>query len=204
MNKILRYISVIIVTITFILASYILIFGSIARKNNELLTFFGYSYSVVPTNSMDGNYPDSFKEDSVIITKKVRYENLEIEDIIVFKDLDKNILIVHRIIEIDDSGNYITKGDNPNTTIDINPVTKDLYQAKVIKSFKLPLFLSDVSSLQIMILFVLIIVLTTFAIYQILVIIKTINENKLKRIKEENEAIMRKEILEKLKKESDD
>lgn len=203
MRKIYKFTSIILITLVFLLASYILIFGSIARKNNELLTFFGYSYSVVPTDSMDGSYEDSIKPVSIIITKNVKYEDLQLFDIVVFKAHHNNVLIVHRIIEIDDSGNLITKGDNPKATKD-DPVTIDQYQAKVINIIKVPNFLAKTNNLQITLLLVLIITLISFAIYQVVIIVKTIKENKLKQIKALNEAKLREEILEELKKESED
>lgn len=203
MKKVFKYVSIVFVILAFILASYILIFGSIARKNNELLTFLGYSYSVVPTDSMDGNYPDSIKPVSLIITKNVSYDDLAINDIIVFKSNEDHILIVHRIVDINEEGNFITKGDNPNAALD-DPLMEEQYQAMVVKTIKIPDFLGRSNGFQLIILLILILVLIMFALYQVIVIVRTIKENKLKEIKLANEAKLRAEILKELKEETEE
>ena len=76
MGRVKKILSLVFVGLIIILTGYILIFGSIARKNNNLLTFFGYSYSIVPTNSMAGSYEDSIEPVSVIISKNTSFDNL--------------------------------------------------------------------------------------------------------------------------------
>lgn len=101
-------------------------------KNKEMISLFGYTYSVVPTDSME---PEIMVGDSVI-AKKVDFEELEIgNDIIYHYVTDKiDIFIVHRIIREEDGG-FITQGINNNSEDDVL-VTEDNYVAKVVWSGK--------------------------------------------------------------------
>ena len=197
-KKVSKYLVKSLTIAFFLLAFYILIFGSIARKNNQLLSIFGYSYSSVPTNSMSGDNSDSFDAGSFIISKKVKFENIKVGDIIIFQD--KNILVVHRVVDINDDGSLVTKGDN-NDSIDANFVTKNNYQAKVIKSFMIGSLGKNLSGYQLQILFILIIVLIIFLIYQFFILIKEINENKLRKIKQEQQLKLEEEIKNEINKE---
>lgn len=209
MKKISKILGTLLTLTLFILAVYIMLFGAIARKNNKLLNFFGYSYSYVPTDSMQGEYKDSFDAGSLIISKKVDFNKLKINDIIIYQDKtsrDQDILIVHRIVDINDDGTFVTKGDNNSLNDDVK-INDDIYQAKVIKSFKLLNAGSNIGSLQIQLLFILIILLTAFAGFQIFNIIKAIKNDKLDQIKEKEKITndkLREEILKEIEKEKEE
>lgn len=115
----------------FILTIYILIAGVNAVKNNEMMSIFGYTYSVVPTDSME---PEINVGDSVI-GKKESYDDLDIgDDVIyhyVYEDLD--IFVVHRIIRYDEGYGFKTQGIN-TTQEDPIYVTKDNYVSTVVWS----------------------------------------------------------------------
>lgn len=188
MKKTLNYILITITALFFLLALYVMVFGAIARKNNELLSVFGYSYSAVPTNSMDGDgtYDNSFKAGSFVILKKVPFESIEVEDIIVFQDNSTHKLIIHRVIEINEDGSLVTKGDNVNAPIDSIETTKDNYQAKMIKSFSFFGLGSKIGSYQLMILAILIVVLIVYIVYQVFYLIIHLHKRKLQKFKQEN------------------
>lgn len=166
----------------FLLAIYIMVFGTIARKQNRLLTFFGYSFSVVPTDSMEGGEPDSIKAGSFIITKNTPFDKIVEEDIIVFQD--EGILKVHRVIKITNDG-LVTKGDNPNVSEDPRPTTIDNYQARVVRSFGFLGLGAHIPGFQLIILFLLMIFLFILLIAQVIKIIKVRHEEKVEKIKEE-------------------
>ena len=94
-KKIYQSIVTVITICLFILTMYVLIAGATSIKNGKMMNLFGYTYSIVPTNSME---PEINVGDSVI-GKKEKFENLEIgDDVIyhyVYEDLD--IYVVHRI-----------------------------------------------------------------------------------------------------------
>ena len=187
-------ITIMLLTISFfVLSFYIIVFGTIARKNNDLLNFFGYSYARVSTetNSMSGDNIDSFESGSFIITKKVKYQNIKEGDIVVFSR--GQILVVHRVIEITEEG-FITKGDN-NPSTDAGFVTLDNYKGKVTKSFMLFSFGESIDSYQLLILALMILALTIFLIKQIINLIKMIFNERAEKIKTTNEEKLRQEIL---------
>lgn len=131
-KKIYQWIVSGLIVLFFSLTIYVLVAGTIAMKNKEMISLFGYTYSVVPTDSME---PEIMVGDSVI-AKKVDFEELEIgNDIIYHYVTDKlDIFIVHRIIREEDGG-FITQGINNNSEDDVL-VTEDNYVAKVVWSGK--------------------------------------------------------------------
>lgn len=190
MKKLSKYMLIILTSGFFLLSLYIIVFGTIARKNNDLLSFFGYSYANVPTNSMSGNNSDSFDAGSFIITKKKSFESVELNDVVVFsKD---NILIVHRVIEITNEG-LVTKGDN-NGSKDQGYVTKDNFKAVVVNNFMLFNLGSNINSYQLPIIGLMVIGLLIFLIFQIFNIVKTIFDERSKSIKENREKALKDEI----------
>lgn len=131
-KKIYQWIVSGLIVLFFSLTIYVLVAGTIAMKNKEMISLFGYTYSVVPTDSME---PEIMVGDSVI-AKKVDFEELEIgNDIIYHYVTDKlDIFIVHRIIR-EENGGFITQGINNNSEDDVL-VTEDNYVAKVVWSGK--------------------------------------------------------------------
>ena len=65
-------------------------------------------------------------ETNAPLSKLIEYKDIEIGDIIAFtKGEDgESITVVHRVTDIDENGNYITKGDN-NDTADLGYVSPD-------------------------------------------------------------------------------
>ena len=123
-KKIYQSVVTVITICLFIITMYVLIAGAISIKNGRMMNLFGFTYSIVPTNSME---PEINVGDSVI-GKKEKFENLEIgDDVIyhyVYEDLD--IYVVHRIIRYDEGLGYKTQGINTSQEDPIY-VTKDNY-----------------------------------------------------------------------------
>ena len=74
--------------------------------------------------------PSIKKGDAVIIDKTYNKDKLKVNDVIAYIDKEDKI-IVHRIININKDGTFITKGDLNNTS-DKEYVKKDQIQGKVI------------------------------------------------------------------------
>lgn len=93
----------------------ILIAISSANKIN-IINIFGYKSYIIKTNSME----PTISINDVVIAKKVEKEQIKTGDVITF--LQDGEVITHRITQIDDNGEYTTKGDNNNIedTIKIN------------------------------------------------------------------------------------
>lgn len=98
-----------IIEIVVIILVYNIILIVISSANKmSIVNVFGYKSYIVKTNSME----PTINVDDVLITKKVRKEEIKIGDIITF--IKKGEVITHRITNIDESGEYTTKGDNNN------------------------------------------------------------------------------------------
>lgn len=126
-KKIISIIVSCLIACLFILTLYVIISSIVAAKNNTMSSVFGYTYSIVPTESME---PEIHVGDSVI-GKKVKYNSLKVGDDVIYYNDEVNIFVVHRIIRYEEGLGFKTQGVN-NPVEDELWVTKDNYQAKVI------------------------------------------------------------------------
>ncbi|MGD9605252.1 MAG: signal peptidase I [Bacilli bacterium] len=191
LKKILTYTISTLSILLFALSIFILIAGSILQKEQKLISVFGYSYSVVATDSME----PTIMIGDIIIAKKIAYEDVNELDIIVFYSEQYQKYIVHRIIDTDDNNEFVTKGDNPEAPIDDVTVTPDNYFGVVVKygSF---LFLGDlVLKYRNVIFGIMIIIFLIIIIQESITIIKHLNEKNQKDMKDQLEQ-EKKKILE--------
>jgi signal peptidase I len=187
LKRTLSIATTIITLIIFLLTLYILIAGTLSFRENRMVSVFGYSYAYVASESMIGEREDSlFKYDIILIQKKP-YDSLEEGDIIVFF---RRINIVHRIIEIDENGHFITQGDN-NDEPDQGVVTESEYLGYVERNLGLkPIgrlldFVNQNAMQQRTLLFGLIgIIFLGILILELVNIFKTIKQNQEEKIKE--------------------
>lgn len=92
---------------------------------NQLPMPFGFGISVVMSPSME---PVLYTNDLIFVTEQDSYE---LDDIVVYQD--GNMLVIHRIVNID-GDTVITKGDANN--VSDNPISMEDVKAKL--SFKIP------------------------------------------------------------------
>lgn len=100
-KKIIEIIAIILIY------NIILIFISSANQMS-IVNIFGYKSYIIKTNSME----PTIKVNDVLITKKVEKEKIKVGDVITF--IKNGEVITHRITQIDENGEYTTKGDNNN------------------------------------------------------------------------------------------
>lgn len=100
----------------------ILITISSANKIN-IINIFGYKSYIIKTNSME----PTIGINDVVIAKKVEKKEIKKGDVITF--LQDGEVITHRITQIDEEGNYTTKGDNNNIE-DTFKITYDNIEGK--------------------------------------------------------------------------
>ncbi|MGD9887141.1 MAG: signal peptidase I [Bacilli bacterium] len=182
-KKIITYIITTISILLFVLAIIILIAGSILQKEQKILRVFGYSYSVVATDSME----PTIMIGDIIIAKDVPYEDVNEEDIIVFYSEQYQRFFVHRVKVINDDNEFVTKGDNPQAPIDDETVTRANYFGVVIHygSF---LFLGDlVLKYRNVIFGLMLLVFVIIIIQETIVIIKHLNAKNEQTIKAQYE-----------------
>lgn len=103
------------------------------KENPQEAYLFGYKPIYVLTGSME----PTMREKSVCIVKKATYDEVDVDDIIMYEVEDKSI--THRIIEKTEEG-IRTKGDNNNVE-DAYTLTDENVRAKVV--FRLN-FIADV------------------------------------------------------------
>lgn len=131
-KKGLKIIVKLLTAFLFLLSIVLLVMGAISAKKGEPLNLFGYSYSVIATDSMD----PTIKVGDSIIYKRVDYNSIVKDDIICFyRDLKNDGImdtVCHRVFEVTNEG-LITKGDNHLAPIDDEKVTEDIFIGKVLK-----------------------------------------------------------------------
>lgn len=109
----------------FAFAIVVMFIGTRALGNNEPLFIFGYSFSIVPTDSMVGDQSDSIDPFDIVIIRKGSFDEIEIGQVIVFQG---NVggrpgLVIHRVVDMHPDGYFLTKGDN---TEDYDPMDQEL------------------------------------------------------------------------------
>ncbi|MCR3905614.1 MAG: signal peptidase I [Tenericutes bacterium] len=129
MKKIIAYTFTTIAILIFIFSIAIMFIGSRAMRNNEPLYIFGYTFSIIPSDSMIGDQEDSLDRYDVAIIRAANYDEIEIGDVVVFQSEVSGVelLIIHRVIGLHEDGGFETQGDN-NDFIDPNPVTEENFQ----------------------------------------------------------------------------
>lgn len=98
-----------IIEIIAIILIYNIILIALSSANKiSVVNILGYKSYIIKTNSME----PTISINDVVITKKVKKEKIKKGDVITF--LQDGEVITHRITQIEDNGNYTTKGDNNN------------------------------------------------------------------------------------------
>jgi len=210
LKKIITIIITTLAILIFIFAISIMFIGTNAMRKNEPLYIFGFSFSIVPTDSMIGNEPDSLDVYDIAIIKKSSFDQININDVIVFQSeiQGKEVLVIHRVVGLHHEGGYETKGDN-NISVDVNPVTEENYQGTFHGKIT---FLKPIASLAAnsrnVIFIGLSVVLIAMVVTETLHIIKTIKlekEAKLKTEYDENieniKTIEKQKLYEEIRKE---
>lgn len=159
-KKIINKISGIILNILLVIVTLLIIVGAyyliqINVLNNDYANIFGYTFFEVATGSMADTIQIG---DAVVVelTKDVK-EN----DIIVYKEDDD--FITHRLIEINENGDFVTKGDANNT--EDKPISESQVLGKVIYIIpKLGIWRRAILSPQVLILITTLIILLGVAL----------------------------------------
>lgn len=120
-------ISSILVIAIFSLCILFMVVNLVVQRNHKLMYIFGYSYSVVPTQSME----PVIERDDVVLIKNKSYGDVHVDpedgDIIVYYNSELKIFVIHRAIAYFPDGSIQTKGDN-NAASDTIHVTEELYR----------------------------------------------------------------------------
>lgn len=116
-RSVLSILSTVITVLIFALVVFILVNVIVCKIQNKPTSIFGFSFSVVQTNSME----DEIMTGDLIVFKGVDASTLKVGDNIVFRADDNfkdgsgkslaGYTIVHKIVDITDQG-FVTRGVN--------------------------------------------------------------------------------------------
>lgn len=104
-------------------ALFTLVFVTAARADGKTPKLFGYSFSVVITDSMT----PEINEGDLVIAKECDNGEIAVGDDIVFVSRDpvlKGNKVVHRVVRINEAGEFVTKGIKEGATEDRYTVTE--------------------------------------------------------------------------------
>lgn len=180
----------------FVISIAVMFIGTRAIQKNEPLFVFGYSFSIIPSDSMIGTNEDSLDPWDIAIIKRVEFDTIEVGDVIVFQSEINNlpVLIIHRVVGPHPDGGLETKGDH-NTSVDLNPVTVDNFKAVYTGKITFLKPIAQVAANQKNLIFsVLSILLVGMVISEVIHIIKTMKKAQEEKLKTEQEDKLREQI----------
>ncbi len=188
-RKTSRIVGYIVSFLCLFLCLFIVIEVIVANVNNRPPRVLGYSISYVPTRSME---PTIMAGDYVLY-KKASFDDVEVDDIIVYKNSD-DVFVIHRVVEKFDSY-LICQGDN-NPIEDSDKIIDSMIFGKYIKTIGiLSIFSGGISKNLIFLVIVLI-----FIVMIVMQVISIVIKNKTEKIKHDA-CEERKLMLEQLKQE---
>ena len=180
----------------FVISIAVMFIGTRAIQKNEPLFVFGYSFSIIPSDSMIGENEDSLDRWDIAIIKKVDFDVIEVGDVIVFQGEINNlpVLIIHRVVGPHPDGGLETKGDN-NSSVDLNPVTEENFKAMYSGKITFLKPIAELAANQKNLIFsVLSILLLGMVISEVIHIIKTTKKSQEEKLKSEQEEKLREQI----------
>lgn len=203
-KKVKKILTIVLSSITGVimcLVLYMVICNAVAVSKGTPVRYFGYSYSYVPTNSME----PTIKQGDTIIFKKTSYNSLEVGDIIVYKS-NTGRYIIHRIVEITEDG-LILKGDN-NPTIDSEIVKENMVMGEFTRRFNF-LNLGKLSSNKDIIYGILVVFFLGLLVLETVNILLSKHKKKLEnksteQLREEVLKEMKEELLREIKKNNEE
>lgn len=144
---------VLLVLLALVLGMEFYLFNARVMLREQLPTIGGVGLSVIISGSME---PSICVNDVIVVQEQ---EDYGISDVVVYVDADLHNLCTHRIVDVDNDGNFITKGDANNAND--KPISKDSIQGKVIAVVpQLGWLLSDTAKFIAIIVLILLLILS--------------------------------------------
>lgn len=199
-----------------------------AKRVDDIPNFFGRGFLSVQTDSMNGDYEDSFKKGDLLFVDLLsdkEKENLKVGDIITYYDMELKSFNTHRIVEVQGDF-YITQGDlaakNPATKYvpggNNDPNTYEVVTKNQIKSVYISHWSGAGKTYDFIIghfEWTIVLPVALIVVVEVILLVRNIlrfNQEKLKEkyaktsldnLDEETKEKLRKELLEELKKEQE-
>ena len=108
LKKIMNKLIMIILFVFIFICVFINISFVVTKKINGKATIFGVKPFFIMSESMEG----TIKTYQWVVGKPVEADECNINDIIAYKKDNSNKTVIHRIIDINDDGTLVFKGDN--------------------------------------------------------------------------------------------
>ncbi len=191
LKKILSFLSGFILIFATVTFAYVIL----SSTKDQVVNIFGKSILRIVTGSME---PTILTGDYIIIDREDT-TTLQIGDIISFYSEEENIkglIVTHRIIDINENGEYVTKGDANNVT-DIKNVRKSQIIGKYKKKARIFRWANSFMDKKKIILLIIMIAFILIAIYELTSVIKL-----WKKVDEKSQEDLINEAKEKIKKEA--
>ena len=188
---------IMLITLAAVLAAVtsLTVYIMICSASGKVAEVFGTSVLKVVSGSME----PSISEGDYIIVRKTDTAELEEGDIICFYSKDSKIYGMpntHRIVRILPDGSFVTKGD-ANKTEDDTAVSADMIIGRYEGKSRLLRLISSFSSVNKLVLLVIILLMSVAAIYEVRTIAKVVSsskEEKELRKEEEKQRLIREAI----------
>ena len=171
-GKVKDILSIVILAVAIAFTAYVMIMNFQGKP----VSVFGYSILRVVTGSME---PTIFTGDYIIVHKMAPAE-LKEGDIITYFTEDeeiKDLLVTHRIINVNDDGTFITQGD-ANPIPDDIPVKPERILGKYLKKARFFGMIASFADSSKLLLFLVIIPILLIAIYETKTLAKVVVEYK--------------------------
>lgn len=196
MKKGLSIILTSLAILIFMVSIAVMLIGTQAMRRNEPLFIFGYSFSIIPSESMIGDLEDSLDKGDIAIIRKAAYDEVAIGDVIVFQSEveGSSKLVIHRVVGEHHEGGFETKGDH-NASVDLEPVTEENFQAIYVSKITFLKPLALFAAFQKNIIFgILSLVLVAMIVTETIHIIKTVKKTNEEKMKVEKEAALKEQL----------
>lgn len=177
-KKVFNIVATVFTSLLFVLTIVVLIIGIRANSQNKIPKVFGYSYSAIVTGSME----PKIGVGDIVISKDIDFEEIVIDDVIIYYSKNENKHIVHRVIRIEEDGSLVTKGD-ANSSEDPISVTKNIYEGKAVKV--VPKVGNLILNYRNLLFGIIILIFIFIIINEIRHIIKNINEDRKQKLEKE-------------------
>ena len=171
----------VISVVLFLLAFSVFLVVLRAKRENKVPAFFGYSFSVVVTGSME---PD-IRVGELLVVRETEMDRVEVGNDVLFISRSGPVegeAIVHRVIEKGTDGNGIyfrTEGVNNGGVPDSDRVYEDNYVGKAVwHSVFWGKIFGFLSNVEVLMMIAVLVIVIPFAVRQVIKIIHLVKSNE--------------------------
>lgn len=102
---------------------------SVDSYRGNMPRLFNYSISKIETGSMAG----TLEVGDLVLVKGTKFDDIEKNDIIVYKSKEYNIFIIHRVVSVDETNKTLTTKGDANEFEDSELITDDMVSGQYVR-----------------------------------------------------------------------